>query len=183
MCSFSSKLSTVAVVFYEDVPNSVRDTAFAEIKRGLEKRFPVNVVMIRERRNLPESAYYRPRNRYKANLLLNDLINIRGYGRVLGVTYKDISVKKDTIPDWGIMGLAYQPGSVCVISSYRIDSPKLYVELTRLKKVAIHEIGHTFGIGHCNVSTCVMHAGSNIDKETDNFCPDCNKKLKEILGN
>ena len=85
---------------------------------------------------LPQSAYYKPRNRYRADSLINYLWQRSTTKSVLiGLTNKDISTTKGKIDDWGIMGLAYCPGHSCVVSTYRLDKSKLNEQLF---KVAIH---------------------------------------------
>jgi archaemetzincin len=55
----------------------------------------------------------------------------------------------------------------------------------RVIKEAVHELGHTFGLRHCQVSTCVMHFSNSLqdtDIKDDKFCGRCNKILAGILG-
>lgn len=55
----------------------------------------------------------------------------------------------------------------------------------RILKDAIHELGHTFGLKHCE-HNCIMKFSdslSDIDKKSENFCASCSKKLKRILTN
>lgn len=48
-----------------------------------------------------------------------------------------------------------------------------------------HEIGHMFGIKHCQWLSCVMQ-GSNHMEESDrrplDFCPVCLRKLQDAIG-
>ena len=50
----------------------------------------------------------------------------------------------------------------------------------RALKEAVHELGHTYGLGHCPDSTCVMHFSNSLP-DTDlkgwKFCPDCQEKV------
>ena len=55
----------------------------------------------------------------------------------------------------------------------------------RVIKEAVHELGHTFGLRHCQISKCVMHFSNSIqdtDFKNDKFCERCNKILGGILG-
>jgi archaemetzincin len=46
----------------------------------------------------------------------------------------------------------------------------------RLIKEAVHELGHTFGLRHCNHWQCVMsssHAVERLDVKEARFCKTC----------
>jgi archaemetzincin len=54
----------------------------------------------------------------------------------------------------------------------------------RVIKEAVHELGHTFGLRHCQISKCVMHFSNSLqdtDVKDDKFCERCNKILAGIL--
>jgi archaemetzincin len=54
----------------------------------------------------------------------------------------------------------------------------------RVIKEAVHELGHTFGLRHCQISKCVMHFSNSLqdtDFKDDTFCEICNKILASIL--
>ena len=54
----------------------------------------------------------------------------------------------------------------------------------RVIKEAVHELGHTFGLRHCQISRCVMHFSNSLqdtDFKDDKFCERCNKILASIL--
>jgi archaemetzincin len=133
---------------------------------------------------LPQRAYYRPRGRYRAEILLEVLAEIAPAGteRVLGLTSADISTTKPPHEDWGILGLASVGGQTCVLSSFRCQrrskGPSHAVE--RLAKTAVHELGHTFGLEHCPNRGCLMEDGGGsvltTDRETD-LCGECRSKL------
>ena len=74
------------------------------------------------------------------------------------------------------MGLGYQPGSACVVSTFRLSKENL---AEHYFKVSIHELGHTQGLPHCAVNTCFMRdakGGNPLNEETD-FCPACKSHL------
>jgi archaemetzincin len=52
----------------------------------------------------------------------------------------------------------------------------------RVIKESVHELGHAFGLRHCQISKCVMHFSNSLqdtDFKDDKFCERCNKILKE----
>lgn len=147
--------------------------------KSLKKNFPSS-------RLLPSiplfpNAYYKPRDRYRADSILKFTRYKYGIDTLmLLMTHRDISVTKNRIKDWGVMGLAHRPGNVCVVSTYRLDKSKL---AEQLYKVSIHELGHTQGLPHCPIKSCYMRdaSGGNPLDEEKGFCPSC-KKVMENKG-
>ncbi|MFL5753076.1 MAG: matrixin family metalloprotease [Bacteroidia bacterium] len=90
----------------------------------------------------------------------------------IGITSKDISTTKDQYKDWGVMGLGFCPGNSCIASTFRLGKKEIPIQLF---KVAIHELGHTQGLNHCEVKTCFMRdaEGGNPTNEEKEFCPKC----------
>lgn len=51
---------------------------------------------------------------------------------------------------------------------------------SRLVKEAIHELGHTYGLGHCRNPGCVMFFSnrlSDTDRKSADFCAVCRARL------
>ncbi len=70
---------------------------------------------------LPASAFYPPRRRYRAEKLL-DFLDGRlppDGTRILGLTGVDISTTKGRFADWGLLGLGRIGGASSVISEFR----------------------------------------------------------------
>lgn len=104
---------------------------------------------------LPDSCYYKPRGRYRADKLLRYLK--QKYGRdhayVIAVTDKDISSSIHGADDYGIQGLSYCPGNVTIMSTFRVKNKK------HLWKLAAHEFCHGFfKLHHCprHDPTCLI---------------------------
>lgn len=137
---------------------------------------------------LPKSAYYAPRQRYRADSLIAFLKRqtLTEFHKTIGFTSADISTTKGAHVDWGIFGLGYCPGKSCVVSTFRLknNGPEKLKE--RLAKVSVHELGHTYGLPHCNMSpTCVMADASGtvaqVDLEETALCFSC--KIKKFVVN
>jgi archaemetzincin len=121
------------------------------------------------------------KTRYEASKILG---KFRSKDNILIVTEKDIACKKNQYPEWGVLGLGLRPGTVCVISTFRmkrnVSEERI---LDRLEKVSLHEIGHNLGLNHCTKdNSCMMNDAkgtiSTVDKELVYLCPNC----KRIIG-
>lgn len=126
----------------------------------------------------PGNSYYKPRNRYRADSIIKSLKNNIGKDSVIvGLSHSDISTTKNGIKDWGVMGLGYRPGKACVVSDFRLSVKN---KNEQFYKLVLHELGHTAGLPHCKVKSCLMRdaEGGNPLNEEIGFCENCNKFLK-----
>jgi archaemetzincin len=136
-------------------------------------------VKLNSQADLPISAYYSPRGRYRADSIIHYLSRKTARGNVIiGMTSKDVSTTKGEHKDWGVMGLGFRPGNACVVSTYRLSKKNL---TSQLFKVSIHELGHTEGLPHCKDPHCYMRnaqGGNHLEEETD-FCRSCKSYLRK----
>src|SRR5436190_17542779 len=82
----------------------------APIGRGIGQAYGFEVRQLAPR-PLPQSAWYPPRSRYRAQKLLDHLQSRvlpaePGCDAVVAVTAADISISKGKHADWGVLGLA-----------------------------------------------------------------------------
>ena len=136
-------------------------------------------------KGLPAFAYFKERNRYKADSIINYLetLNSGQYRFVAGLTSKDISTTNGHNPDWGIFGLGSLTGRGCITSTYRLKrNASLSLLTDRLQKVILHEIGHNYGLPHCTTPyPCFMKAAngkiSEVDSEPLDMCKVCRHRI------
>ena len=128
---------------------------------------------------VPDKAYYKKNNRYKADTIIKILRNNSPKNHItIAMTHYDISTTKGKISDYGIMGLGYQPGKASVVSYFRLSASNIKEQFYKL---TLHELGHNFGLPHCKTKTCFMRdaeGGNHADEEV-NFCDSCKLFLKQ----
>jgi archaemetzincin len=162
---------TITIQPFDDIPDSLLNYIQNELKKVYDH------VEVKKSIPLPPSAFYSKRHRYRADSLINFLGTITPENHVtIGLTTKDISHTKGTIEDYGIMGLGFQPGPACVVSTFRLSKQNLSDQYFKL---AIHELGHTQGLPHCPETTCYMRdaEGKNTTNEETGFCGKCKAVL------
>jgi len=133
----------------------------------------------------PDYAYNGRRKQYFSSAILLKLREVeRGLGdRVLGVADLDLYVSSLNFV-FGEADLEYR---VAIISLCRLSQEfyGLSENIDRFKervlKEAVHELGHTYGLGHCSNPLCVMHFSNSLldtDIKKASLCPQCEKRLK-----
>ena len=158
----------------------VVEHASAQISRAF-----ATTVLVRPLRFDPELAFDSSRGQYNSTDLLASLLaeSEGTSGRVLGLAGVDLFIPILTY----VFGEAQLAGRAAVVSIYRLDSaryglpPNNPLLLDRLAKEAIHELGHTCGLVHCDHPTCVMRSSTyveDIDLKSSQFCSSCAPKVR-----
>lgn len=135
--------------------------------------------------NSPDYAYNGGRKQYFSSAILLKLREVeREAGdRVLGVIAHDLYVPSLNF----VFGEADLENRVAIVSLCRLSQEfyGLSEDIDRFKeralKEAVHELGHTYGLGHCANPLCVMHFSNSLldtDIKKASFCPQCEKRFK-----
>ena len=156
------------------------------VSTALEEAFGV-AANVRNRVISIGQFYDERRGQYNSTEILKLLDHPHGsdHGRhhVVGITPHDLFIQILTY----VFGEAALGGNVAVVSYHRFHnelyglSPDRPLVLERIRKVAIHEVGHSLGLVHCSVQSCVMHAASyveELDLKGHEFCPLCRVSIE-----
>lgn len=163
----------ISIQPFSDISQDKVNYVVNELKKVYSK------VEVKQPIPLPNCCKNYDKTRYRADSLIRYLKNSTPKGYLtIGLTTKDISTTKGKDADFGIMGLGYRPGNSCVASLFRLKGEN---RLEKLYKVAIHELGHTNGLPHCPVKTCLMRDAEGKDhlNEEKEFCASCKATLIE----
>jgi len=157
------------------------------LKQSLEQTFNCPVEIKAEISNL-DYAYNPERKQYLALQLLATLCSfcIEPGDKCLGIVDVDLYSPGLNF----IFGEADISSGVAIVSLYRLRQE--YYGLPqddglfrdRAIKEAIHELGHTFCLSHCEDKKCVMHFSNSLadtDIKEARLCQKCQQKLKEIM--
>lgn len=188
--SCTEKRITIGIQPYEKIEKYILDSMVV----SLEKLYGCDVFILPDE-SIPDFAFTKIRfPRYRADSLLIHLDRIKPdtIDYLIGITNRDISTTKrnksgeikepvSKYIDFGIFGLGHINGSVCVVSTYRLNHANRQLFIERMKKVTAHEIGHTMGLRHCPDKSCLMQDAAEtiktIDKATMHLCNACKDQL------
>ncbi len=150
-----------------------------ELRAGIERELPVACEILPPEPE-PAFAFNLTRQQYSSTEILAAMLKRKtpAKWRLLGVTAVDLYIPILTF----VFGEAQLPGTCAVVSSHRLSQefyglpadPRLQHE--RLLKEAVHELGHTLNLSHCEDYQCAMapsHGVEWIDLKTSRFCGIC----------
>ena len=142
-----------------------------------EFSFPVHIEFIHSDIN----EFYDPmRRQYDGNRLLKEIDSVYAplYFKNVGLFRIDLYIPILTY----IFGQAALNGSAGIASLYRLRNEHYGMKkdedvlFDRFRKVIIHELGHMFGLIHCQNQSCVMRSSTyveDIDQKSHHLCSKC----------
>jgi archaemetzincin len=127
-------------------------------------------------------AYNPERKQYLSSKLLAALGKAEREKRVVGAVDVDLYVPRLNF----VFGEANVNSGTAIVSLCRLRQeyygldPDEALFLERATKEIVHELGHTFGLGHCPNNKCVMHFSNSLadtDLKEAHFCGMCRPKI------
>jgi archaemetzincin len=147
--------------------------------------FPVSV----KESHIDLSEFFDPgRRQYNGNRLLKavEVMAFPESYRIIGLFSIDLFIPILTY----IFGQAMLNGRSGIASIYRLANERYGMEpddrllLERFTKEVIHELGHTFGLIHCDIPGCVMQSSTyveDIDQKNAGLCQQCRQQLTPVI--
>jgi archaemetzincin len=158
---------------------NVDDELFKYLSPALEEILSVPCKVLPVRLD-PEFAFHGERQQYHSSEILHRMQNLvtADSWRMLGIAAVDLYIPILTF----VFGEAQMGGPCAVLSEHRLHQefyglprdPELFRQ--RLIKEAVHELGHTMNLAHCDDYRCVMassHAVEWIDLKDSVLCETC----------
>ena len=154
-----------------------------EIAEGTRQVYETPVEIAEEIADLPRRGYNAERRQYLANALISALPASAPGEKTLGITDADLYAQDLNF----VFGQAHFPGDRAVMSIARLreefwsNEPNRDLLIDRAVKEAVHELGHTLGLQHCDNPKCVMHFSNGLahtDRKGRGFCDDCRARLE-----
>jgi len=170
------------------LPIGQPDGQLQELEPALARIFRVRCQVLPQALD-PEFAFHGERQQYHSSEILQRMRAScsQDTWRLLGVTGVDLYIPILTY----VFGEAQVGGPCAVVSLHRLRQqfyglpPHPMLERDRLIKEAVHELGHTLGLRHCDNYECAMsasHAVEWIDLKRVTLCAHCQARVFPLAG-
>ena len=194
-CSIINMEKIIYLLKIGNLDQSLLNNLKSQLEQELNE-LDIRVKIIKDQINLAESEYNESKKQFSAFIILKRIkrkFQNKEFFRILGILDESIYSKKRDF----VFGLAHMKFRVAIISltplreKFYKETGKLYRKHEtgkdiekRIFKEAVHELGHTFGLTHCE-NLCVMRFSNNLkeaDDKSPKFCNSCFKFLKKVLN-
>lgn len=130
---------------------------------------------------LPAPAWNAARRQYSSTALLDALARAKRpeWERLLGVVDVDLYVPELNF----VFGEGDSRRGVAVFSLARLRDARKDVFVKRAATEAVHELGHSYGLSHCDKPNCVMWFSNTLaetDRKGSRFCADHRRQLARV---
>jgi len=134
--------------------------------------------------SVPEGSYERSRNQYNSTRILREILKETPPDaiKILGIVDRDLCIPILTF----VFGEAQLGGVASIVALARLRqefyglSPDDGILFERLCKETLHELGHNFGLIHCNDRECIMYLSNtvrDVDRKGTTYCGSCDSVL------
>jgi archaemetzincin len=180
MLNLTLSLSSTAVVL---VPIGEIDQKVIQVlKDELSKVFK-NAVVVGKEVPGPHYVFNQRRKQYLSTIILKAIIEQKEYPedhKILGIVDHDLYVPELNF----VFGEASRKAAVISMTRLRKTFYHLPEDQSlfhrRVLTEAVHELGHIFGLGHCQNPRCVMFFWNSLmdtDRKGWEFCQECKSRL------
>jgi archaemetzincin len=182
--SFSEKRihnMSILLVPVGEIDKKVMERLQVDLGKVFGKKVEVGKEMLS-----PDYAYNKKRNQYLSTAILKTLMEQKeyaAYDRMLAVVDHDLYVPELNF----VFGEAGQKAAVISLTRLKQEFYHLPEDQSlfhkRVLTEAVHELGHTYGLGHCRNPHCVMFFSNSLmdtDRKGPEFCLECKTKLFNV---
>lgn len=152
------------------------------LKNNLNKVFNKQV-LIGKGMSEPDYAFNKKRGQYLSTAILSVMMEQKEYTaceKVLGIVDHDLYAPRLNF----VFGEASRKAAVISLTRLKQEFYNLPGDQSlyhkRILTEAVHELGHTYGLGHCQNPRCVMFFSNSLtdtDRKGPELCPECKRKL------
>jgi archaemetzincin len=150
-------------------------------RAGLQVQQEFGLPVVRWRSDgRPAGTFDARRGQHSSREMLRWLVHERpaDAARVLGITDVDLFIPVLTF----VFGEAQIGGVAAIVSTTRLAQGVNRATFgLRLSKECVHEVGHTFGLVHCESLRCVMSRSASVrsvDVKNVELCPVCRARYR-----
>ncbi|NHJ20401.1 MAG: hypothetical protein EAX91_05630 [Candidatus Lokiarchaeota archaeon] len=160
------------IKLYILVESRVSELNLPDLEVFMSKNFTfLKDVILDQNFDVPKECWIASRNQYNVECLFDYVVKKRFNRIVLTIISEDIYLRDLNY----VFGIGV-PNAGSVISTFRLEN-----NIENLHKVILHEIGHVFGLTHCQ-SPCSMAPSNNIydvHQMQASYCLTCKLKLNK----